>query len=137
VRGQLITFQFGGFEAASPIGCRRHWGPRDAECRRPSSPDFSEDGVRRPGRLVAPKNLSEVVMLVLDHAHPYSKDSLAHTGKRVHATGLAGGRVLRSCFDEPIGLQLSQRPVHGRTVDVTKLEFFEAGHQPVAVPRLL
>ena len=76
-------------------------------------------------------------MLLPDDPHPHAEDALPERCHRVDAAGLAGVPVIRRDLHEPVSLELGQRPIDGRAVDVAEAELGQTRHKPVSVPGLL
>ena len=78
-----------------------------------------------------------MVVLLFDDVHPLTKDQRPGRRHPVDPTGLTGLGALRRRLDEPVLLELRQRPVDRRPVDVAEAERLELGHERVPVGRLL
>ena len=89
-------------EAPAPHGRRRHRRPAQVELGHPAALDLGQHGVGRPGGLVAAQDLAQVVVLLLDDAHPDPQHPLAQRRDRVDPAGLAGAwRSARDAATRP------------------------------------
>ena len=105
--------------------------------RAPPALDPCDHRVDGPRGLVPAENGVEVVALVLDNGHPRPQDPFAALGQRVDMPGVSRRSRFVPRVDEAVALELCERPVHARPVDIAEAQRPQVLHQAVAVALLL